>query len=176
MSHIEDALLRADLSSIDVVMRQPLPRFQLIGGSVGPLRANERVSLPLWLALLLRQQHKCTVVVPDWLCLEWLRAASRRESADRAGVGAMSWHWEAVAGMLLQIADADFAESPHALRVLVDELRDIRASKVRGGLRDMDGVYLDLTGLALMEIAELKSLLSSTMSLLASLSKTLESE
>lgn len=36
-------------------------------GTFGPFSPNQRARVPLWLALTLKRQKKCRVVLPDWL-------------------------------------------------------------------------------------------------------------
>ena len=41
-------------------------------GDCGPFRPGLPVSVPLWLALSLRQRQRCRIVRPDWLQLQTL--------------------------------------------------------------------------------------------------------
>lgn len=36
-------------------------------GTFGPFFPNQRAQVPLWLALTLKRQKKCRIVLPDWL-------------------------------------------------------------------------------------------------------------
>lgn len=160
----------AGRAPVDVIMRQPLPAIPLLQGTIGPVAPLQRVQVPLWLATLLRRQQRCTVLVPGWLSLDTLRGWISDERRRTDALVALPWHWYALGTTLLREARADFAESPLELGGLLAELHDLRAAKTRAGLRSLDGEYLNLTGLASLEIAALKPLLGPSMAKLANFS------
>jgi GINS complex subunit 2 len=42
-------------------------QLYLLGGDVGPFRAGLPVTVPLWVAVSLRQRQKCRIIQPDWM-------------------------------------------------------------------------------------------------------------
>lgn len=47
-------------------MEQELKR-QVEKGHFGPFRPPLRAQVPLWLALMMKQNNKCNIMPPDWL-------------------------------------------------------------------------------------------------------------
>lgn len=42
-------------------------QLNLISGDFGPFQPSIPTKVPLWLALNLKRQHKCTVIIPKWV-------------------------------------------------------------------------------------------------------------
>ena len=62
----------AEKESIEVVPNFTHGVMHLIQGDVGPFRPGLPVSVPLWLAVNLRQRQRCRLVRPDWLAVDRL--------------------------------------------------------------------------------------------------------
>ncbi|RWS11205.1 DNA replication complex GINS protein PSF2-like protein [Dinothrombium tinctorium] len=56
-------------------------QLNLISGDFGPFLPSVPVKVPLWLALNLQRQHKCTIVVPQWI-QELQRLQEAQENSD----------------------------------------------------------------------------------------------
>ncbi|KER30467.1 hypothetical protein T265_03080 [Opisthorchis viverrini] len=54
----------------------------LIGLQAGPFYPNVPVTVPLWVAVYLRQQQKCRIIPPDWMTVERLTQCKDREESD----------------------------------------------------------------------------------------------
>ena len=52
---------------VEIEARFNHPPLKLIRGTFGPFFPNQRVEVPLWLALTLKKQKKCRLVLPAWL-------------------------------------------------------------------------------------------------------------
>ena len=70
----------AEKEMIDIVPNFSHSAMHLIQGDVGPFRPGLPVSVPLWLALNLRQRQRCRLIKPDWLCVERLEEVSQKEN------------------------------------------------------------------------------------------------
>lgn len=57
--------------------------ISLVCGDVGPFRASLPVSVPLWMAIDLKQQHKCKIQPPHWLEVERLESIKENEKTSR---------------------------------------------------------------------------------------------
>jgi hypothetical protein len=57
----------AEAELIGVRPLASLDALQLLSGNCGPLVADVRADVPIWLALALKSSGKVRVVVPDWL-------------------------------------------------------------------------------------------------------------
>jgi hypothetical protein len=63
---------------IEILPKFSLPgdgKIKLFSDSYGPIRSNTKVKIPLWIALSLRQESKCSIIIPSWLSLENLKVA-----------------------------------------------------------------------------------------------------
>jgi len=47
-------------------------KFYFISGEFGPFRPAKPATVPLWLAIYLKQRNKCQVQLPKWLDYEFL--------------------------------------------------------------------------------------------------------
>lgn len=169
---IEDALIQSESAHVDIIMRQPLPQMTLLQGTIGPVAALQRTEVPMWLAILLRRQQRCTVLIPSWLSKDTIKGWISDERRRTDSLTPLPWHWYSIGLVLLKEARPDFAESPLELQALLAELHDLRGAKTRAGLSSLDGVYLNLTGLAHLEIASLKPILAPAMKKLSNISST----
>mmetsp|Transcript_14213 Transcript_14213/g.57826 ORF Transcript_14213/g.57826 Transcript_14213/m.57826 type:complete len:132 (-) Transcript_14213:529-924(-) len=62
----------------------------------GPFRPQIKVSVPLWLALILKKQGKCNIVAPKWLSSSSLRAVLESERGDEI-FQALPFHYVEIA-------------------------------------------------------------------------------
>lgn len=68
---------------------QIIPNFNhnnvihLISGDVGPFRAGLPIIVPLWLAVNLKQRHKCRILTPDWMDVEKLEEKKEEEKNSK---------------------------------------------------------------------------------------------
>ena len=67
----------AEKESIEIVPNFTHGVMHLIQGDVGPFRPGLPVSVPLWLAVNLRQRQRCRLVRPEWLAVDRLEEVSR---------------------------------------------------------------------------------------------------
>jgi GINS complex subunit 2 len=110
------------------------------------MRPPRRTTVPLWLALLLKKQHKCNIVPPDWLSHEYLEKLLREEENSPDRFCELPFRWLETAELLLEAAPDDLPLPPPSivsaglsdLRVLLRGLREIRQAKAREGLRSLE--------------------------------------
>lgn len=158
-----------------------LPRFtmngtQLIGADLHNLRALQRQQVPIWLALILKRQEKCNIVIPDWLTLKYLKEKYDQEVQFPNKFSDLPWHWLPISKMLLEQCSDDFIDPPHEIRSILQDLREVRQLKARKGLQELNDVYLQLDGLSLMEINEIRPFIIDSMNQLHSLSQSVKSD
>ncbi len=70
-------------------------------GNFGPFEEKIEVKVPLWLAISLKQKEKCTIVVPDWLTVQYLREKVDEEKKS-AEFQELHFHYIEVALMLFE--------------------------------------------------------------------------
>lgn len=167
----------AEEEPINILPRYSMNRLELIGSNLGKLRPLQKTEVPLWIAVILKRQNKCSIMIPSWLSVPYLKKKYTEEQKIRNKVTNLPWHWIPISKILLDICSDDFVDSPHELRSLIQDLRDIRMLKTRRGFDGIDDDYLELTGLSLFEINEIRPLLLQTMDMLNRLKRvTLEDD
>lgn len=161
----------AEEELIDILPRYSMNKLELIGTNLGKLRPLQKTEVPLWIAVILKRQNKCSIMIPPWLSVPYLKKKYAEEQKVRNKVTSLPWHWIPISKILLDVCPDDFVDSPHELRSLIQDLRDIRMLKTRQGFDAIDDDYLELTGLSLFEVNEIRPLLLQTMDMLNSLKK-----
>lgn len=161
----------AEQEPIFILPRYTMNGIDMIGPNMPKLRALQRTEVALWLAVLLKKQNKCSIVIPDWLSIPFLKSKYNEEQQKKERVSELPWHWIPTAKILLDVCSDDFIDSPHELRALIQDLREIRMLKTRQGFAMVDDEYLELTGLSLFEINEIRPFLLQTMDTLRNLKK-----
>jgi GINS complex subunit 2 len=123
---------------------------------VPALRAMRRQALPLWVALILKSQDKCNIVPPDWLTVAHLKARYDDELAQPTRFSTLPWHWLETSKILLARAPDDLADPTAQLKLVIQDLREVRLVKSRRGLHELNELNIQLDGLSLLEINELR--------------------
>lgn len=70
---------------ISIIPSFSYDKIYLICGEFGPFCAGLPLNVPLWLAIMLKQKHKCRIVPPDWMDLEVLETIKEEEKRSRLG-------------------------------------------------------------------------------------------
>ncbi|RPA83631.1 Psf2-domain-containing protein [Ascobolus immersus RN42] len=145
-----------------------MPPLHLISGTIPAMIPPQRISIPLWLALLLKKQKRCNIIPPDWMAYEHLELALKEENENAARfTDKLPYRWLEISELLLDGAADDFPQYGNNarrgegdggdIRVLLRGLREIRQAKARAGMNEnLGGAYVQMTGLGLMEVTELK--------------------
>lgn len=124
--------------------------------NVNNMVAMQSTEVTLWLALLLKQQNKCSIVAPSWLTLKELDRSVQYEKAHPDRFCSVPWNWLVLAQVLFKRAPEHFHDPVHELRAKVQDLREVRQLKVLKGLRHLNESHLQLDNLSLLEINELR--------------------
>ena len=115
-------------------------RFDFVCGSYGPFRPSKPASVPLWLAVYLKQRNKCDIQVPNWLDLEFLKKVKQEERhADWADkfTEVIPYYYYEVGRLLLTECKDDFAQPQQVMSVLED-IKEIRKEKMLRKMRTID--------------------------------------
>ncbi|AWU77694.1 hypothetical protein CAS74_002402 [Pichia kudriavzevii] len=168
---VKEVAFLAEQEPISILPRYTMNGIKLIGRDMKKLKPLQKTDVPLWIALLLKKQHKCNIVIPPWLSVPYLKNKHAEEQRLKDRVTDLPWHWIPTAKLLLEACPDDFIDSPHEIRSLIQDLREVRLLKTRQGFTQIDDDYLELTGLSLMEINEIRPFLLQTMDKLHDLKK-----
>lgn len=143
---------------ISIVPNFTMEKMDFIQATYGPFIPPLQSQVPLWLALALKKNRKCTIVPPDWLNKEYLQELLQQEEAQDA-IQKVPFHYMEVAHMLLEFAPDEMPDLEQ-VRKLLKDVRECRQSKTRAlleGLEDVDREkVIKLHNLSRMEINELR--------------------
>lgn len=131
-----------------------------------------REKVPVWVALILKSQDKCNIVPPKWLNLVYLKEKYDEEVKFPLKFSSLPWNWLEISKVLLARASDDLADPSHQLRSVIQDLREIRLVKSRKGLKELNESNIQLMGLSLLEINEMRPFVLGVMNKLRQLHDT----
>lgn len=129
--------------------------------------------------MVLKKQKRCNIVPPTWLSSQNIETIFNWEiEHPEAFSPALPWRWLETAEILLNAAPDDIPDAgiggERDLRVLLRGLREVRQTKAREGMKGLESTYLQMNGLGLLEITELRGFASSVVDGLRRLGATRE--
>ncbi|KAI5966290.1 PSF2 [Candida pseudojiufengensis] len=149
-----------------------MKKIDLIGTRIPNLRAMRREKVPLWVALILKNQDKCNIVPPKWLNVIYLKEKYEEEIKKPTQFSDIPWNWLEMSKILLSKAPDDLQDSSHDIRSILQDLREVRLIKSRKGLKELNESNIQLSGLSLMEINEIRPFVLPVMNKLRQLHDT----
>ncbi|OBA20553.1 DNA replication complex GINS protein PSF2 [Metschnikowia bicuspidata var. bicuspidata NRRL YB-4993] len=141
---------------ISILPRYSMPKLDLIADRVPQLKGMKRVEVPLWIALILKGQGKCNIIIPDWLNHDHLSEIYEQERKFPHMFSKLPWNWIELAKIMLTKAADDLQDSSTYLRSILQDLKELRQLKSKRGLRELNESNIQLNGLSLMEINEMR--------------------
>lgn len=123
----------------------------------------------MWIALILKSQDKCNIVPPDWLNYFYLKEKYDEEKKFIHLFSSLPWNWLEVSKILLDNASDDIQDSTSQIKSIIQDLREVRQLKARRGLKELNESNIQLNGLSLMEINELRPFVLNVMNRLRQL-------
>ncbi|KAM9894376.1 hypothetical protein OXX79_008750 [Metschnikowia pulcherrima] len=161
---------------VSILPRYAMPKVDLISRSIPPLRAMRRTDVPLWIALILKSQGKCNIIMPDWLSCDRLLETYEREKKFPHVFSKLPWNWLELSKIMLTKASDDLQDSSTQLRSIIQDLKELRQSKSKRGLRELNESNIQLNGVSLMEINEMRPFVLSVMGKLGQLHESITRE
>jgi len=150
----------AEKEPIQILPKFRLKKLKLVSGDVGPFIPQSPATVPLWLALLLRKQSRCTIIIPGWLSedvLKQIRDKEKESSHDT--FQPLHDHYREIALLLLNYATEEF-ENANAVRTLIEDIANIRQAKIQKGMKETlangpQKSFFQLTDLSAIELNEI---------------------
>ncbi|KAI8348867.1 Psf2-domain-containing protein [Blakeslea trispora] len=143
---------------ISIIPKVKMPRLQFIQGAFGPFLPPLAAKVPVWLALLMKKNNKCSILCPEWLNIDYLKKRHEEEEKEDE-FSKLPFHYMELSQMLLETAEDDIPDSEQIRKILKD-LRETRQAKSRAGLGVLDDKWLGMNNLSLMEINEIRPFFS----------------
>lgn len=152
----------AEKELVQIVPNFSQDRIYLISGDLGPFVPSMQTTVPLWLAVDLKNRRKCRIAPPDWMTTEYLEQKKQDESASQFFTPMPSPYYTEVTQLILDVAPEDV---PHAdsIRVLVKDIWDTRMAKLRSSVDNFiknEGTHAKLDHLTLLELNTIRPLLT----------------
>lgn len=171
LSYAELAFLAED-EPISILPKQNLGALDLKGWRLDPLKALRRSEVPLWVAVLLKRQDRCTIIFPNWLDVTYLKTLFEKEQEDQTRFAALPYLWQPLSDILTSEAADDFQGNLDELNQQLQELRELRLTKVRAGILNVNDSNLQMDGIGAQELNTIRPLLSKTMRTLQAIRDT----
>lgn len=152
----------AEREPVKIVPNFTQDKIYLISGDIGPFTAGLPVSVPLWLAVNLKQRQKCRILPPDWMDTEILKEKKQEEADNRFFLEMPNPFYMELTQLLLQHATDDVPRADE-VRTLIKDIWDLRMAKLRSSV-DMfvknDLSHAKLNFLTVMEINTVRQFLT----------------
>lgn len=162
--------------NIEILPRYSMNSIDLITTRIPKLIAMQRASVPLWFAVLLKQQKKCSIIPPNWLNLNSLREFYTTESTKVSSFSDLPSNWLELVKLFFEFAQDDLDDEVFKYKQVVQDLKEIRMVKVKKGLALINESNLQLDNLSIIEINEMRPFLVKTMQKLAELDESVREE
>ena len=83
--------------------------MKFIQGSFGPFKPAKPVTVPLWLAIYLKQRKRCEVQIPSWLDLEFLKKVRKEDKESKTAFSdSLPYYYLEIAHLLLYECEDEF--------------------------------------------------------------------
>eukprot|EP00056_Hartaetosiga_gracilis_P020528 m.19990 g.19990 ORF g.19990 m.19990 type:complete len:181 (-) comp8531_c0_seq3:274-816(-) len=158
-----DVEFLAEETNVTIVPSFEAGVFNFLQGGVGVFRPNHPVVVPLWLAVSLRKRKRCQIQSPEWLSQDQLEVKLEEEKQATDSFSELPEFFFEISSILLDVATEDVADS-EVCRRLVQDIRDIRATKIRKGLNQIkSSSVIKLNNITPMEVTSVRQFLVSSM-------------
>ncbi|GAB5590883.1 DNA replication protein psf2 [Umbelopsis nana] len=143
---------------ISIIPNFTMEKMDFIQASYGPFMPPLQAEVPIWLAVALKKNRKCTIVPPTWLSKDHLQETLLLEESS-ADLVKVPFHYMEIVHMLFDVAPDDIPDI-EPIRKLLKDIRECRQRKTRDLLEKIDGSRLELHNMSRMEINEIRPLFS----------------
>lgn len=150
----------AEESMIDIIPRFSSSPLRFLTHTIGPFRTSLPISVPLWLAIQLRIQHRCRISPPAWLDAAALLHHLSLEKASPLTFQPLPFHYIEVARLLLQHARDDLTQ-PERIEEALSDVMEARRKKIHDGLMNFSAqapTTIKLNNVAAMEIESIREM------------------
>ena len=121
---------QAENDIVEIVPNFTAPTLDLMQCDVGPFKAGLPLSVPLWLALSLRQRQKCRIIQPYWMTEDNLEAVKEAEKLSAMFTELPDPYLFVKAQLIMDVGNSDLTKADE-VRTIIKDIWDIRQSKLR---------------------------------------------
>ena len=128
----------AESELIEIIPNFRGDKLKFISGTFGPFKPAKPVTVPLWLAIYLKQRKRCDVQLPNWLDLEFLKKVRMEEMEQtQAFSESLPYYYAETAHLLLHECEDEFTNYKQVKSVLED-IVEARNEKLNRILKNID--------------------------------------
>jgi GINS complex subunit 2 len=156
------APLQAEDELVSIVPNFNSDVLSFINGDFGPFHSNLATDVPMWLALALKERHKCRIEAPLWMSADVLKSTLEEEKNRQEFSTNVPFHYIEIAHVLFNHASDNIEDVDH-VRTLIEDISTARASKLRDGAnsviqetQDGDIPGAKMNGVSHMEINNIR--------------------
>ncbi|KAM3145614.1 DNA replication complex GINS protein PSF2 [Paramecium bursaria] len=113
---------------ISIVPNVEMNQLGFISGKFGPLRINNQIEVPFWMAIHLKKSNKCRIVIPSWMTLDKLKRISEDETTSTELTEVPDDYYEI--GLMLLSACEDDIPNDKEIRLELDNINRKRDAKI----------------------------------------------
>mmetsp|Transcript_2157 Transcript_2157/g.3176 ORF Transcript_2157/g.3176 Transcript_2157/m.3176 type:complete len:226 (-) Transcript_2157:337-1014(-) len=134
LTALESEFLAED-NLVTIIPSQAFRELKFVQGHYGPLKAGVPIKVPLWLAITLKKRGKCNLKPPTFMNPDYLRSKLAKEKQSTDTFSDLPFNYMEIASLLLSSA-ADDIEHADTIRTLLEDIENVRMSKIRLGMND----------------------------------------
>ena len=124
---------QAEDENISIVPNFNSNVLNFLNGDFGPFTSNFPTDVPIWLALALKERHKCRIEAPLWMTPDILKSILDEEQRDTNVFSTnLPFHYLEIAHVLFNNASDNIEDVDH-IRTLIEDIATARATKLRKG-------------------------------------------
>merc|ERR1740123_1339065 len=125
----------AENELIQIVPNFSCAKRQFVQGSFGPFRPAVPIRVPLWLAITLKKSKKCEIKLPQWMGENELKEILASEKENETFCNKLPFYYREISKIVF---DMDSNKNHKNIRVLIQDIEDVRESKTKKGLKQLE--------------------------------------
>lgn len=142
---------------IEIRPKTYIPALSLLEKDYGPFFLHEPIQVPVHVALFFRKANLCEIIRPFFLESDYLMTIKKKEEESNEYQEIYPYIFELCDDLLENYEDSE------NIRLLINDIRQLRLTKTTNGLKSIDGKALNLNNLTVFEYEQVKELLLGSM-------------
>ena len=156
----KEVLNMAYQEEIEIESTTKIPDIHLLEADIRGMRPLQTAKVPLYIALTLKNSKMCRIRLPSYFRRERLEETVDAEKENVSEYTKLHRHFFELSSIL--ISNAYDAENPENLRLLVQEIKELRLQKTLDGMKLIDGHAFNVNNLTMWEFSEVRPFILST--------------
>ncbi|CAF0767066.1 unnamed protein product [Didymodactylos carnosus] len=158
---IEEVQYLSENEYVSIVPNFSHPVIHLIKGSVGPFQPTTPLNVPLWMAIHLKESHRCRFICPEWLTYDTISTLLKAEQQNEHFTPMPNRFIFILSQTIMSVALEDIPNGDN-IRLIMKDLWDLRLAKLRTSIDSLiksGALYAKVTHLTTVEICLIRNFL-----------------